>query len=173
MQRIIWVTLLILAQLTCWDSVDHKKDAELEQQKLVYLSLILTRNAVDHCVQAETAALSCSSAAGLSATYVSTLQTAYSITNSTQTASAICSQLPSSVLFSTSSETAKNCHFDCNKAYFERVQSEGRCNASQFPTALTNYAGCLPIVWVTSCASKDAGLHSCLTSCFKTGTVVP
>lgn len=165
--------VLGLGQLACWDSADQKKESELENQRLTYLALILTRNSTDHCVQAETAALSCSSSAGLTGTYVTTLQTAYSITNSTQTAAAICAQLPSSPLFSGSSESAKNCHFDCNKAYFERIQSEGRCNSTQYATALTAYTRCLPILWVSTCAANDATLNTCLSNCFKTGTVIP
>ncbi|MCE9597619.1 MAG: hypothetical protein K8S54_06585 [Spirochaetia bacterium] len=172
MKRLALPLIVLLGVSSC-DSVDHKKDRDAEQQRLIYVASLLTRDSTDHCAQAETAALACSGAAGLSATYVSTLQAGYGITNATQTATAICSQLPSSVLFTGSTENARNCHFDCNKAYFERLQNEGRCTAALFPAALTAYTGCLPLIWVNSCSSKDSALNSCLVSCFKTGTVVP
>lgn len=158
--------ILLIAALTgCWDTVDTKKERELETQRLLYLAAITPRDATAVCIQTETQALSCATQAGLGSTYMSTMRSVYAISTVTQTASALCTDLANSIQYSIYSQAARACHMNCYREFFARQA----CTAGTFASTLTVYSGCTPLL-LTSCS--DSTVVSCVNTCIKTGTVL-
>jgi len=171
------VTLAIvlgLATVGCnREAQDKKKDQDLALQRLIFLAATLPTDVTGKCIAEHDSGLSCATAAGASiSTYAGQMQNIYGVpVASATTSSGLCAQIPNSAFFSSLTASAKICHFGCNKAYFDRMQSAGKCTSTQINSVLTIYSSCLPLVWLTSC--PDANYTGCLNNCFKTGSVIP
>lgn len=166
-QLLLWFSLglVLLTAGACWDSVDKKKEDQLQLERTVYLAAITPRDSTGTCLLAETQALSCASQAGLTATYMTTMRTVYVISTVTSTPSALCTDLQSSVQYSVHSQAARACHMGCYKEFFARQA----CTAGTFASTLTVYSGCTPLL-ITSCT--DSLLVTCVNNCMRTGTVI-
>lgn len=155
----------LLCCSACWDSVDQKKDRELETARLLVLASITPTDSTAACVQAETRALSCASQAGLTATYMSTMRSLFVIPTTTATPSALCADLQSSVHYSAHSQAARACTMTCYGDFFSRQA----CTSGTYGTTMAAFAGCTPYL-LASCT--DSALVSCINTCLRTGTVL-
>ena len=149
-----------------YDSRSSSRKENKEYLAAVYLLATKPADSVSSCENSQKKALSCASRASSTVIYISALQTTYSITvRQPQSEKEICSELVNNPRYPNPSNTtvtwstgAKNCIFDCSARYWDKKESEGKCNQSDYTSILD--------------PSSDSTYKDCQNKCMTQGTVV-
>ena len=156
--------LLSLALLVLIGACDSKADEpDLEEERTNFLILLLESagraDSSTACQTAQTTALSCAGNAGLTATYIASVQSSFGVSvSSPQGASEICTALSGAAFFASMSSGAKVCYFNCTNTFWQTGQNQGSCTGG----AYAGYA-----------SSATTTITSCFTNCLSQSTFFP
>ncbi|MBU43581.1 MAG: hypothetical protein CMN76_10200 [Spirochaetaceae bacterium] len=171
----LWAAIaLFAASLTNACKSDSFEDVpDTEETASYYLLLIApTREtALARCIQAETVALSCSQDGGRQTGYLSAVSTNYQPASTSSDAATLCDQLIDARVFNSSTiytYGARQCHFECNRQYWQSRRDSSLCTSSGTTTAIQAHRDCSPTLWRSNCT--DTTFKNCLVDCFVNGT---
>jgi hypothetical protein len=167
----ISLTIIALFFFLFAASCDNKKgETDFETLQVIYLILNRTVDLQVTCESSQGSAFQCatdSTIPGATELYVSTMESIYLVlVDAPRDETALCSALLDADTFpdptndgsKTYSPGSKECYLNCQKDYWDRMQSEGKCTA-------TDYPGLSPF--------DDETYQECLTDCFTEGTILP
>ncbi|MCB1137112.1 MAG: hypothetical protein KDK23_00090 [Leptospiraceae bacterium] len=153
------------------DSFDDVPNTEETASIFLLITAPTRESALAKCVEAETIALSCTSDGGNQASYLSTVNTAYRPASTSTDATNLCNSLIDAGIFNSPTVYtygARNCHFECNRQFWQARRQAGLCTSAGATAAITIHGQCSPSTWTGECV--DSTFKSCLTDCFQSGT---